>query len=573
MINPRKLGDKHVHEVHQALMLAINKNPLITTYPKTVRDTVEYIIKLYPNIVSAQSKFQAKNTNLAKDLTLLLEDGSIINVNLFLVKRKAKIQTKNLGAKSFFAKYFLSDSLQEKFNEAFEKHYLDFLKNIVKLTKRKISNSDVKSLKRIISDQYPKFKPEIEEYRKKFLYNIREEAFTLLKDSYNDRNKGFNHAYHSLFMTDDTTIITRYRKYESSISVERFSPSSPYFTAIDIYKSGKNSVGIKYGEIALTLRFKFESAPTSSVKLAVSYETFPSEAENEASNKRTIRNMTHLIENHNYEGGRNQSNAIGKCHEALTYYYFLKYFPDVLQVEHNECVEQLHKYYHIVKPEVLSDLFQSTSTIIPAIKDKLYEKYLDYEIESIELVPESYIDDRLDTGDLKLTLRVNKSYEIESISLKATAKKGNKLTTKNPGIGTILGPAYFDIGDLKPVVGLVKQRFESGELSHRESLKELAQELGTQLEYASQENLKQGIESLLGKAMMAITYYKDYESICKEHSRIDTTIQVHTLVPSAIQNTLTWNEDEESINLRVKFSRGQQHGWSSIKLTSEYQVR
>ena len=59
----------------------------------------------------------------------------------------------------------------------------------------------------------------------------------------------------------------------------------------------------------------------------------------------------------------------------------------------------------------------------------------------------------------------------------------------------------------------------------------------------------------------------------EEHSKIDSVITVHVKKPSPIQNTLAWNYDLETINLRVKFSRGQEHGWSSIKLASEYQLK
>ena len=570
--NSRKIGDEHVYMVHQALNLSIGKKA-ISNFPKAVRETVLYIKRLYPNIISATSKFDEKNTNTAKDLTLYLDDGTMKTVNLFLIKRGGKIQTKNLGAKSFFLKYFLSDPVQEMFNKEFETHYLDFLSSIASFKVGKIQDCDRKELKKVVSNYFPRFTGEIEQYRSIFLYRLRESCFTLLKDVYNAKDKGFYHAYHTLFMTDDTTIITRYGKYESSVSVERFSLSSPYFNSIEIYKSGKNSVGIKFGEVALTLRFKFESGPTSSIKLAVSYDTFPSEDETEATNKKTIRKMSFLLDNHQYEKGKNQSNAVGKCHEAITYYYFLHYFPNIAQVEPNECVDLMSKYYNIVKPEVLTDLFKATSTIVPTIREKLYEKYHDYEIESIELVPDSYIKDKLDTGDLKLILRVNKAYEVESISLKALAKKNSKLTTKNPGIGSILGPTYFNVGSLVPLVEEVKEKFLIGELDHRKSLEVLANELGTQLEAASQNHLKQGIENLLGRAMMAITFYKDNVSVCKEHSQIASIVNVYVKTPTAIQNTLAWNDDLESINIRVKFSKAHKYGWSTIKLTSEYLMR
>ncbi|GGA80194.1 hypothetical protein [Ornithinibacillus halotolerans] len=569
--NPRKIGDKHVFLVHQALTRSLNKLP-IEDFTKTVKKTVDFITKLYPNITSVTSKFEQENTNVAKDLTLYLDDGTTKMVNLFLIKKNGKIQAKNIGAKSFFSKYFLSDSVQEKFNEQLEKYYLEYLKAIAKETGENYISSDTKELKKIISTHFPKFTTEIEQHRNKLLYSLREECFTLLKDSYNNKDRGYYHAYHTLFMTDETTVITRYGKYDSDVKVERFSPSSPYFNLIEIYKTGKNTVGIKYGETALTLRFKFESGPISSIKLATSYDKFPSENENEMNNIKTKHKMFLLLDNHKYQKGSNQSNAIGKCHEAITYYYFLEYYPNIKQVDQDDCVELISKYSNIVKPDVLKDIFNSTSTIVPVIREKLYEKYQDYEIESIELVPDSYIEDKLSTGDIKLILRINEKYKVETISLKALAKRSSKLTTKNPGVGSILGPTYFNVGDLTPTVRDVKERFLRGDLDHTESLQELAIELGRQLEQTSQNNLKRGIENLLGKSIVAITFYREGSSICKEHNKIKSVVKVLVKTPSSTQNTLIWNNGLELISLRMKFSRSQKYGWSSVKLVSEYQL-
>lgn len=282
--------------------------------------------------------------------------------------------------------------------------------------------------------------------------------------------------------------------------------------------------------------------------------------------------MSDLLNSHQYFQTTNSSNAIGKCHEALTYYYFLKEFPNVTQVETDECVELLSKYYSRVKPDVLKKLYCSTSTIISVISERLHQKYYTFKIESIELIPENYVYDRLDTGDLQLILLIDKEYVIENISLKALAKKSNKITTKNPGIGTILGPIYFNVGSMEQAVNEVKTKFLTGEINHKESLEILAAELGEYLKIATQEQLKRGIENLLGKAMMAVTYYDENVSYCKEYSRIEDEVKVYTKAPTAIQNTLSWHKNLESINLRVKFSKGQKHGWSSIKLTSEYQL-
>jgi hypothetical protein len=571
--NPKAIGDEHVKSVHQALIKFINRES-IDSYPRTIKETVYSITDLYPNIENAVSKFASKNPDQARDLTIYLEQNKTVSINLFLIKKGGRIQPKNPGAKSFFSKYFLSDDLQQRFNIIFEQYYLEFLKGILESERGIHYITEIKELKRLISDIYPRFTEEINPYRDKFLYNLREACFSLLRKSYNERNDGFFHAYNTFFMTEDINIVTYYGKIEEDVSVENFNPGNPTFFDIEIFKKGKNTVGVRFGEVALTLRFKFESAPVSSIKLAASYENYPNLIEKESFNIRTINQVNDLLGSHEYEiKSTNNSNAIGKCHEAITYYHFLKDTPALTQVEHNECVELLENYYRLVNPDILQKLFTATSTIVPAIKRKLKQKYKEFSLESIELVPDSYISDKLNTGDIQLILKVNGDYVVENVSLKAIKKKSSKITTKNPGIGTILGPTYFNIGSLQPKVNEVKAKFEGGQINHIESLELLSTELGEHLMGATQDQLKVGITNLLGKAIMAITFYEEGKSECKEHSKIDGTVNVYIKTPSAIQNKLAWNNGEEEINLRVKFSRGQSYGWSSVKLTSEYQLK
>jgi len=569
--NPRLIGDEHVKLVHQALINSIHNNP-IGNIPKTVLETTNYILKLYPNIKKVYSKFDFKNTNQSKDLTIYLTDNSVETVNLFLVKKGARIQQKNLGAKSFFEKYFLSEHLQVLFNNKFEIEYESYLNSLVALTGKIYYPDNIKELRKIVKELHPKFTDEINPYRETFLYRLRENCFILFKDFYNKKDNGFFHAYNSLFMTEDINVVTSYDIKNKSVNVEEFNINNASFNDIKIYKRGKYTVGIKYGEVALTLRFKFESNPTSSIKLAVSYEDLHIDDINETDNHNTINKMLNLLNRHQYTKNINNSNAIGKCHEAITYLYFLKDTPSVSQVETDECVQLLQKYYTLVKQVDLQSIYKSTSTIVSVIKKKLEEKYNTYIIDSIELVPDSYISNRLDTGDLKLILRVGEDYEVENISLKALAKRGGRITTKNPGIGSILGPTYFNIGNVDPVVNEAREKFQSGKINHQKSLEIINYELGEKLKKAPQTRLRQGIENLLGEAMMAITFYKENISICKKHSDISEPISVYVNTPSNIQNRLAWDNDSETINLRVKFSRGKKHGWSSVKLTSEYKM-
>ncbi|PRT42555.1 hypothetical protein [Bacillus wiedmannii] len=568
---PKTIGDNHVKSVQQALLKSLNSLS-INNYSQTTKETVTFIQGLYPNINSVTSKFDDPHPDRTNDLTLYLKDGSITYINLFYIKKGGKIQPKNLGAKSFLKKYFLSEDMQNIFNSKFEKYYLDFLKELVEHNEGTHYITDKKELKKLVQDYFPKFTNDINEYRGRFLFNLRETCFSLLQQFHNQGNIGFSHAFNSFFMVDDVNIITQYGKDENDIQVEKFCPSYPTFKDIELYKIGKASVGIKFGEVALTLRFKFESDPTTSIKLATSYHEFPEEQDIKNINKKTINKIKKLITKHEYIKIKNNSNAIGKCHEAFSYYYFLKGFPNIVQVDPNTCIELLGTYYSALKPETLKELFDSTSTIVPAITKKLRQKYNDYTIESIELIPDAYIGDRLDTGDLQLILKADNDIIVENISLKALSKKNSKITTKNPGIGTILGPTYFNAGSMESIVNEVKSTFSTGGLNHRDSLEKLSYELGKQLEKANQEQLRTGTGNLLGKAMMAITIYTEGVSFCKEHSEINSGIKVKINTPTTIQNTILWSNGQETISLRMKFSKGQHHGWSSVKLTSEYQL-
>lgn len=570
--NPRVIGDKHVKQVYEALSLSL-QNHAYHQFPLTVIKTVEFIMDLYPGIKVVSSKFDSPTPDQEKDLTLHLKNGQVIPVNLFQIKKGARIQQKNIGALSFLTKYFLSPDLQELFNKEYNKSYFKFLNNLVTFNLgEEHSLTEIKELRKYVCANFPDFSTSISnEARGTFLYSLRETCFNLLRDSYNQRSKGLHHAFELLLMSNEITIITKYGgANKKDVSVEKLDLGNPDFNDIQLYKTGKHTVGIRFGEISFTLRFKFESAPKSSIKLAVSYGVFPPREVKERLNDITKNKIVNLITNHKQSVEKNNINAIGKCHEAISYYYFLKEYEDIKQAEEHECVKLLSRYYELIQPETLAEIFSSTATIIPVIKDFLDKKYTTYEIEEIELVPDSYLINKLDTGDIKLLLRVNGSYEIEKISLKAIAKKGSKVTTKNPGVGTILGEDYFNIGSLQSINDEVKSKFESKQLNHRKSLEAISNELGLQLLSGTQEQLKKGIESLLGDALMVVTFYKENVSIVKEHSKIDSEIVVLAQKPTAIQNTFRWNNNSEELSLRAKFSKSQSYGWSTIKFTSEY---
>src|SRR4051812_20469889 len=105
--NQRIIGDEHVKNVYQALKHFI-KGQSIEHCIESAKQTAYYIINLYPNIKSVSSKFDTEVPDMNNDLILYVNNDRI-TINLFYIKKGSRIQPKNPGAKSFFAKYFLSE--------------------------------------------------------------------------------------------------------------------------------------------------------------------------------------------------------------------------------------------------------------------------------------------------------------------------------------------------------------------------------------------------------------------------------------------------------------------------------
>ena len=122
MKKPSTIGKKHVEDVGRALNQLLKKQP-INDFSDPVIKTVNYITSLFPKVQSVSTKYEQMNPDEHADLTLVVKNGKRINVELFLIKGKATIQPKNLGAKSFLEKYFKSKELQVVFNEYMNQKY------------------------------------------------------------------------------------------------------------------------------------------------------------------------------------------------------------------------------------------------------------------------------------------------------------------------------------------------------------------------------------------------------------------------------------------------------------------
>jgi len=149
----------------------------IDAFNELVQETAKYILDLYPDIRVVRSKFETEQPDFNPDLLLTLSNDVEIKVNLFRRKGKAAIQPKNLGAKSFLEKYFLSEKLQDDFNAYLAKEYDLYLQGILDSNGYRNVYDRTPAMKRKVAAQYPKFEDEINSMRKGFLFSIREYCF------------------------------------------------------------------------------------------------------------------------------------------------------------------------------------------------------------------------------------------------------------------------------------------------------------------------------------------------------------------------------------------------------------
>lgn len=571
MKKPSTIGKQHLVNVHEALInLLESKN--IEQYDEPVQKTALYIVRKFPRIKNVKIKYEFSNPDNEPDLKIIMENKETVCINLFSLKGNGKIQPKNLGARSFIQKYFHFEKIQNRFNELLEQEYKQFLQSVIEVNEEVNTYDTVPLLKKKVNRLYPSFTESINPIRTSFLFNLREHLFELLQQGNTSESDGIQQGFKKLMLLDSINIITRYYDKNKCSVVEEWQPNVNLDENIEFYKKGNDTVGIRMGQAALTLRFKFESAPTSSLKLATSYDVFPVVDERKLLNRQSLTKFQKLIQKNSYSIASNDSNAVGKCNEALVYANFIEKFPYVYQVDHHEFIAMYDTFASKVKEQTMLYLQNASEITVDQIGQYLTENYGEYEIESIQLVPQSYIKNRLDTADLQLILNVKDKKITVDFSLKAAAKAGSQITMKNPGIGTILGAEYFAVGIMSDVVERVKSQFLDGILNHQQSLEDVSKELGSRLSTAQQANLRKGLTALFGTAPTVVTFYETKQCVIKEHGKITSTIHVLPETPTAINTTLKWNEGQDQIKLRVKFSGGQSKGWSSLKLAGEYRV-
>lgn len=563
------IGKQHLLNVHQALMDYVN-NKSIVQFPEPIQKTVHYIVGKFKEIKTIQMKYEFSNPDKESDLKITLKNNKVHNINLFSLKDSGKIQPKNVGAKSFIEKYFHLEKMQNHFNGIFNDEYKLFLQSVIE-TKEEINHYDsITILKKKVDKLYPSFKDEINSIRKSFLFTLREKLYDLFQKENTLAVDYIRKGFKELMLLDSINIITRYQVKNKCSVVEEWNPDVKLEGEIEFYKKGNETLGIRMGQAALTLRFKFERKPNSSIKLTTSYDEFPIENERKQINHNSLNKLKKFISEQQYTANKNEPNAIGKCNEALVYASFIEKYPQVYQVDTQEYISMYATYSPKVKESVLNYLQNTATLTTNKIEGYLKNKYGMYELESIQLVPQNYLKNRLDTADMQLIIKVNGQKMIEDFSLKAAAKRGSQITIKNPGIGTILGAEFFAVGTMLDVVERVKSKFSKGCINHQQSLEEVSKELGLRLSTAQQANLRKGLSSLFGNAPTVVTFYEVKQCVIKEHKKIESTIQVLPETPTPLNTTLKWNDGHDQIKLRMKFSRGQSKGWSSLKLAGEY---
>ena len=574
-LNPRESGDLHVQAVTTQIRNYLDSQ-VLPEPGEIASATARFIIEKHNDIVEVANKFEAENSNTAPDLSLFKKNGETVCVNLYKIKNSKTIQPKNLGAKSFIEKYFGSSYLQEEFNSYFESAYRDFLFATAAVFSENFKkDATERELRDELKKVCPKFVPEVEEFRSKFLYELREKCFGLFIKEYNQASGAIEQAFNALFMTSSFNVITR---YDGDVlkGVEEFRVDVHETQNVSISKVGMNSVGITSDDITLLLRFKFESSPASAIKLATSYSKPKVDQTIVKGNLRALSRFNEALSGGFKSAGSKASpNAIGKCSEAIFYSQVLKVNSRVRQLDEKNFVDMFSRYSPHITESECECITKTTVGAVNGLMAFLKRKHGEYTMDSIELVPDAYLDNRLDTADIELILRVDNKYVSEPISLKAIAKASNEINCKNPGIGQILGPTYFNLeqDELNAVLSTAKSQFVNDQLDHRGALEVISKNIGVQLVQAAsdqQEKIIKGAESLLGKALVVVVYYTDNKYAILEHDFSISKVEVYPESPSLIQTTLSWSDNDEKIRLRVKFSGSQKYGWTSIKLACAY---
>lgn len=573
----KQRGNQHVLEVKYYLSKLI-KGEHIDLHSSSAA-TAMYLYKKHSSITSIQSKFDNPNPDQHPDLTLTLHKHQV-PYHLFTSKT-GDIQPRNLGGKSFLSKYFNDPLLQDKFNSTLNRLYEAFFKSFLRSTNQYKSLKDYRNEVRKQNITFSS-NEKARIARKNILYSLRESTLEMFQELLNSNNQQQVISGLNLLLFKGESMLVSIEKAPEFPVLEKkyqFDPDSN----IILFRKGNASIGFTDGNITLYIRFKFESQPHSPIKLTTAL--FNNESTTNI-NQELISKFediwTQLIHETN-EVRLNDPNSIGKVNEALIYHYLLTNQQAVISDENSKEARHLNNlkiYGENLKKDTLEKLKYASkdaveSILLPSIK----EEYSEYKILAISLTDDAYRLDIKDNSDIKITLTPKNpnSSEVKlkelCYSLKANAKSNSIPVVKNPGFGTILGANYFRIGETTQVAKELKNLYLEGKLTREEVLESANQYLADSLSKASKASLKLGISTIVGDIPTLHTFYESNYAKLSKIISYGEDLKFIANHPTKINNAIFWNDDKEQLIMRLKFSAGESHGWSSLKLACTYKIQ
>ncbi|MGI1807154.1 hypothetical protein ACRPK8_15665 [Exiguobacterium sp. TDN 0502] len=571
MIKKQKFsGDEHTREVAMYLEQLIQEKSSLSEkqYPAIV--VAQFLFTQFPKISEVKTKFDFERADHHADL-YIYQDELIYPIHLFSLKKNATIQPKNPGAKSFLHKYFSLTEAQHTFNTLLDKARSNLFKDIAihqGITDLYVSEVALKkSINALQLDESI-----LKDYRKRFLEGIRDHCYSLLLDSLNEHQSDFFKGFKHLSMIEEYKVVFIEETYEIKLEQQTIQT----FESVHLLKKNNSSIHILLDDYELELRFKFESSLTSSIKLATKLShtcelTNQFQQKTRQLNTKWLSSFEDSLHTHTLLTHSNKSNAIGRCHEVLTLYQFIKHNPTIHLVDPTQVHHTLTAYYSYLESDVLQQLIESAHVTNSVLLRYLKDMYGQYQIEQIQLVSDSYIANKLETADILLTLRYEQNLIELPLSLKALKVHNSVMTIKNPGAGTILSYQYFDVFDeMQEFIARIKEKYLIGSISRQEVLSEVSNEITKHLSIASQHALVSGLKKMIGTNLSIVSFYQN--STCSIHPPIEVGGQIHVSQHSPTTTRLTWSDGNEYLNFRVKFSAGASRGWSSLKLSCERSV-
>lgn len=564
-------GDTHTKQVTTYLKQLIHSDSAKPSTNDASWMTAYFLFTQFPGIIDAQSKFEFPNSDNYADLYIYQND-QVIPIHLFSLKKRGSIQPKNPGAKSFLKKYFNLPEAQLQLNSIIDQERKELYRHILTQKNRSHLYLSDRDLKKQVS--LLKLSPsESKKYRQMILESIRDQCYSILLKLLNTNHTLIFNGFKALSLIEEYKVLS-IQEINKSIHIEMQQQEFKSFHNICLLKKNTSSIYIYIDDFELELRFKFESSLSSSIKLATKLssaihltEQLPQKFE--SVNNQLLNTFEDTLKDHTYIPRSNNSNAIGRCNETLLIYQFIKKNSSINVVDAEIVQSTFEKHYKNLNNETFEQLITCSETTYHSISVFLEERFGQfYAIQQIQLVADSYISNKLETADIIFTINHKNSYIEIPLSLKALKKKNSMMTLKNPGVGSILSYRYFDIyDDMQLYIARIKEKYQSNLLDRKEVLSIVSQKITEHLKNASQTSLELGLRNMIGTNTSVISFYQQNLSSIHSYLQVEGPVEVQQI--NSTTTRLSWMSGQEEIRLRVKFSSGASHGWSSLKLSCE----